>query len=282
MSTTFRSSSPGSSRARPVRTCATISSAPMWRFSPATPLAQKTQPIAQPICVEMHCVTRTRGAIGAHPSPSRVAISRLVVRRPPGAQSRRRRRHHRRRPRRPRRRPRAATASRSCPPSPTESAPSRWSPRRRAHTGASAFGRPTRARGRPATAAPGPQRARPGAPWADRSSRPARRRRGHKSSGKSGAHGRADRRAPRPPAPTPPRSRASGGTAAPVDVGAAHGTRTLRPRPPSRKRPSENAAVCLRTLPPRSAVAGLPSGGGGGTAPPYALPARSKAFASSQ
>ena len=30
----------------------------MFRFSPATPLAQKTHPIAQPTCDEMHCVTR--------------------------------------------------------------------------------------------------------------------------------------------------------------------------------------------------------------------------------
>ena len=30
----------------------------MFRFRPATPLAQKTHPIAQPTCVEMHWVTR--------------------------------------------------------------------------------------------------------------------------------------------------------------------------------------------------------------------------------
>ena len=64
MKTTLRRCSFGSRRARPTSTCATISSAPRWRFSPATPLAQKTQPIAQPTCVEMHWVTRTavRGA----------------------------------------------------------------------------------------------------------------------------------------------------------------------------------------------------------------------------
>ena len=45
----------------------TISSGPRWRFSPATPLAQKTQPIAHPTCVEMHWVTRTGSCPSAGP-----------------------------------------------------------------------------------------------------------------------------------------------------------------------------------------------------------------------
>ncbi len=67
--------SPSSRRARPVRTWATISSAPRWRFRPATPLAQKTQPMAQPTWVEMHWVTRMAGAAPLVPLASAGASS---------------------------------------------------------------------------------------------------------------------------------------------------------------------------------------------------------------
>ena len=44
-------------RSRPASTCATISAAVRLRLSPAMPDAQNTQPIAQPTCELMHCVT---------------------------------------------------------------------------------------------------------------------------------------------------------------------------------------------------------------------------------
>ena len=62
-------------------TCATISPAVRLRASPAWPVAQKTQPIAQPACVLMQTVLRSSYSISTvsmvRPSGSR--NSHLIV-----------------------------------------------------------------------------------------------------------------------------------------------------------------------------------------------------------
>ena len=78
MSTTLRSCSCGSRRERPTRIWAMISLAVICRFRPATPLAQKIQPMAQPTWVEMHWV-HAGLRLGGGRAAVGVARRRLVV-----------------------------------------------------------------------------------------------------------------------------------------------------------------------------------------------------------
>ena len=82
MTTIFviRSSAPSNVCAR--NTCSIISPADRFRFRPNSPLAQKTQPIAQPTCVLMQTVTRSGSRINTHSmcSPSASLSSSFSVR----------------------------------------------------------------------------------------------------------------------------------------------------------------------------------------------------------
>ena len=61
MKTTFVTCSSRGARSRwKCSTCATTSSAGMFRSKPIWPVAQKTQPMAQPACVETQTVERGR------------------------------------------------------------------------------------------------------------------------------------------------------------------------------------------------------------------------------